>query len=448
MTHQLFPHYASALNQLVREFPTMGFLGVTGQDGQHRDALRVRLWCFGCERDACGGPIQGSYVDFMPVLLESVDTSTAMAGSLRDEIRRMFRCDHVAPAKAVTPGKSGDAMIVAYLDPFASQPEHIRKEMAKALVQDVTRQHVERIYGEYYDKRRARFTSDRHNARIAAESAGGYDAERSGVTWCAVHDETYAEGDVCPACAAPDFIEEEKTNPNVVEAKAGYRDGKALDASKQLQELVQDAARAYTEGAQLNDPRFASARSYGLASGRALGDQQIKGHSYSWCASDEPRGSRVERLSIQASAGLGTPYSVYVERNVDRREYDLVLLCDTCHRRSWLAFDDDKWEAIHDLPAQLTTSLTEAINAKRAVKHADVCTCVDGMTVADCLKNWTANNRTADLHPKHPKRGAYALLSSRQVDAARAAWSAELRKRQDAAELADRNQVLVDQDDE
>ncbi len=65
---------------------------------------------------------------------------------------------------------------------------------------------------------------------------------------------------------------------------------------------------------------------------------------------------------------------------------------------------------------------------------------VDGRTVRDCLELWTDNNRTTD----YGMRAAYAPLTPAQKDAARAAWSAELKRRTQESVERERNQVRVD----
>ncbi len=153
----------------------------------------------------------------------------------------------------------------------------------------------------------------------------------------------------------------------------------------------------------------------------------------------------IDRLSKQATETLGTPYTVLIERNVCRRDYEMVVRCDSCKRYSLDEFTDDDLEQESDYTGHVVSGITDSIRTRR-IQYANesaVCMCVDGMTVQGCLDRLIARQRVEVLGD-----WARAHLTPRQREAASEAWSASLRTKQAEAREKERCQVLVDIQDE
>jgi hypothetical protein len=151
-----------------------------------------------------------------------------------------------------------------------------------------------------------------------------------------------------------------------------------------------------------------------------------------------------ERLK-KVSEALGTPHVMTIERNAAQRAYDVVIRCSSCKRYGlgWVA--EDSLEAY---PRTFDEFADTFIAPRRAYRDGDLdetkaCCCVDGLTPSMCMQVWVGNQRAVDAG-----EGRFTILTPRQIDAARTAWSAELRKRQSEAREKERCQVVVDWQDE
>lgn len=76
---------------------------------------------------------------------------------------------------------------------------------------------------------------------------------------------------------------------------------------------------------------------------------------------------------------------------------------------------------------------------------------VDGLTVRECLERYQAWQREdVSQVPGRPASGRWSVaepyLTTAQVEAARLAWSAELKRKQDEAKAKERVEVVVDDD--
>lgn len=151
-----------------------------------------------------------------------------------------------------------------------------------------------------------------------------------------------------------------------------------------------------------------------------------------------------ERLEKRVSEALGTPYWVWIERNLCRRTYDMTVRCKSCH----VYWSGDVTElALEHAPRTFDDFADRAVAAILAGRNADevdegrACFCVDGLRPRHCLDMFIGAQNLADRGRAHDER---VRLTDAQRAMARRMWSQQLRAKQHEAREKERNQVRVD----
>jgi hypothetical protein len=158
--------------------------------------------------------------------------------------------------------------------------------------------------------------------------------------------------------------------------------------------------------------------------------------------SPEPR---IERLSKKISAALGTPYSVFIERDACRREWVMTAQCQTCHAQWHTSVTDGALVDDARIFDRIANGVITVAKKRRArtTLESDACLCVDGLKPSACLARYQARQRQSD--DKARRRVAEYRLSQPQLVAARSAWSSSLRAKQAEAREVERCFVRCDE---
>lgn len=223
---------------------------------------------------------------------------------------------------------------------------------------------------------------------------------------CAVHGRQFLAGGVCADCVSP---------PGLIKFVVG-RSFDSLSQRERKRQATEMVNRSLGEGRLLvgHDPGFEAQR---LACTEPV----------------ESPEALCKRLSDEASAIMGTPMRVSVERVPETRTHWLMMCCESC-RLMWESFIDD----------HAMVNGWERENLRALIDHAlerRFCSCVDGLTVAECLERYQAFQR-------NERRSIVPLLTDRQLEAARTAWSSALRAKQQEQRAKERHQVVCERDED
>jgi hypothetical protein len=145
----------------------------------------------------------------------------------------------------------------------------------------------------------------------------------------------------------------------------------------------------------------------------------------------------IERLSRLATEHAGTPYKVFVERNLAFRDVEMCVRCESCRELAIGSVRDEATEERNDWADVLMRNLLSV------VKENGDCRCVDGLTPERCLGSyaWWLQQLDGPL-------SATSLLTPRQRTLAQREWSAALRSRQAEARERERVEVVVERDED
>lgn len=155
---------------------------------------------------------------------------------------------------------------------------------------------------------------------------------------------------------------------------------------------------------------------------------------------DAQHDALVERLSKEATTIMGTPYQVFVERNVACRELEMTLRCGSCREYATGAVYEQRAEERADWADVLLRNLINVTG------DDGTCRCVDGLTPERCLQWFSFVQRCdRDAFQDRCNRHLYRL-TPRQLDLARSEWSASLRAKQEQAREKERVAICVDDD--
>ena len=138
----------------------------------------------------------------------------------------------------------------------------------------------------------------------------------------------------------------------------------------------------------------------------------------------------IARLSTSATTMMGTPMNVAVECDICTRTHAMHLHCRSCNG-IWSTWVDDcdthgDWAEVN---------LRNLIDA--ASMGAIQCLCVDGMTPKACLDAYIWRQQHDAWWP--------SVMTRRQIETAKDAWSESLRARQAEARQKEREQVVCDE---
>ncbi len=172
--------------------------------------------------------------------------------------------------------------------------------------------------------------------------------------------------------------------------------------------------------------------------------EQPEGRQLACTEPVESPDTRIERLSKKASDALGTPYSVFIERDICRREYEMVTRCKSCRMywQSWFA--EDELEANPKYCDDALDRVVENVRQLRShfANEKRICMCVEGKTPSRLLALYEGNQRVDMPWAWAPNGG---FMTARQREAARSAWSSSLRAKQAEAREKERCQVVCDE---
>jgi hypothetical protein len=158
----------------------------------------------------------------------------------------------------------------------------------------------------------------------------------------------------------------------------------------------------------------------------------------------------LDRATDFVEARLPHGIELVFERNLAFRTYDVFAQCPHCGAKEITSClthaalrDVVSVEALGQVLCQGVYNVLGKCVAGECCDPLD--RFVDGLRVRECLEHWIGNIRTLDIYGT---RGGFAALTDHQKDAARLAWSAQLRAKQQQTRERERAQVVCERDED
>lgn len=173
---------------------------------------------------------------------------------------------------------------------------------------------------------------------------------------------------------------------------------------------------------------------------------------------DEGPGKIISDAAKKAMALL-PDMSLTVTRNAAYRSWVVSAACVHCNESTEVTDITDN--VVEDcLPGVLPALIVEGARARKQSCIAGTCIdpmerMVDGLAVRECLERYSAWQREdvrqtewAKTEPLKPKHLRAEYLTVAQVEAARTAWSAALKRKQAEQREKERNEVVCERDED